>query len=232
MADDRARPSARYFQGDRRDLMSWLDGQWGRVLEIGCGEGGNALWLRAHGASRIVGIELDPASATRARDQFDEIVAEPVESGLGRLDEEFDLIICADVLEHLVDPWATVAALAQKAAPGATLVVSIPNIRFARTLWQIAFGEGFSYTTEGIFDRTHLRFFTRRNVAAMLRDGGWRPVRWGYSPSQRLARLRAGLWALTGGRSGEFLAYQWYVAATLAGIDRSQKRAPSVAQDG
>jgi 2-polyprenyl-3-methyl-5-hydroxy-6-metoxy-1,4-benzoquinol methylase len=200
----------------RQDLLSWLGGGYARVLEIGCGAGGNASWLRGHGATRIVGIELDPASARQAGKVFDHVLTEPVETGLAKLDEIFDLIICADVLEHLVDPWTTVRALADLAAPGGTLVASIPNIRYARSIWQIAIGAGFEYSTEGIFDRTHLRFFTRRNIEAMLVGGGWRPRRWGQSRSRRLARLRRVLWFLTAGRSGEFLAYQWYVSAQVA----------------
>ena len=198
-------------------ILKWIDGlalaQGARALEIGCGAGGNATWLRDHGATRIVGIEVDSASAQQAGEVFDLVLSEPVETGLAKLDEMFDLIICADVLEHLVDPWTTVRALAEVAAPGGTLVASIPNIRFARAIWQITLGGGFEYSTEGTFDRSHLRFFTRRNIETMLVGGGWSPRRWGYSKSRRLARLRSALWTLTSGRSGEFLAYQWYVSA-------------------
>jgi SAM-dependent methyltransferase len=222
------RPPERYFHGDRNDLLSWLGGRYARVLEIGCGAGGNASWLRDHGAIRIVGIESDPASSARADALFDLVLAEPVETGLAKLDEEFDLIICADVLEHLIDPWTMVRALADRAAPGATLLASIPNIRFARALWQIALGAGFQYATEGTFDRTHLRFFTRRNIDSMLVDGGWSPTRWGHSRSRRLARLRSALWIVTGGRSGEFLAYQWYVAASSRpGAERASPPSPA-----
>jgi 2-polyprenyl-3-methyl-5-hydroxy-6-metoxy-1,4-benzoquinol methylase len=211
---DKTTPTHRYFRGDRGDLLGWLDIGGRRVLEIGCGEGGNASWLREHGATRIVGIEPHPASAALAARVYDLVLTERVETGLGRLDETFDLIICADVLEHLIDPWAAVAELADKADPDATLLISIPNIRFVRAAWAIVFGAGFEYTAEGIFDRTHLRFFTRRNVGTMLRDGRWRPIRWGYGRSSRYRRLKDVLWRLTRGLSGEFLAYQWFVAAT------------------
>jgi 2-polyprenyl-3-methyl-5-hydroxy-6-metoxy-1,4-benzoquinol methylase len=147
---------------------------------------------------------------------FDLVLTEPVETGLTKLDEDFDLIICADVLEHLIDPWTAVRAMSHRAAPGGVLVASVPNIRFVRAIWQIVLGRGFDYTTEGTFDRTHLRFFTRRNIGGMLVAGGWRPERWGFSKSRRLSRLRDALWSLTSGRSGEFLAYQWYVSAQVS----------------
>lgn len=213
------RPPDRYFHGDREDLLSWLGGRHERVLEIGCGAGGNATWLREHGAARIVGVELDEASAVRAGEVFDRVLAESVETALAKLDETFDLIICADVLEHLVDPWAVVRDLARQATDDTTLLVSIPNVRYIRTLWDIALGSGFQYVSEGPFDRTHLRFFSRANVAGLLLQGGWRPRRWAPSPSRRLRFLRDLLWKVTGGRSGEFLAYQWYIAAKRASTE-------------
>jgi hypothetical protein len=93
--------------------------------------------------------------------------------------------------------------------------MSIPNIRFIRALWEIAVGRGFRYSDQGTFDRTHLRFFTRDGVDRLLRDGGWRPERWGYSKSPRATRIRDLLWRLTRTRSGEYLAYQWFVASEL-----------------
>jgi SAM-dependent methyltransferase len=217
------RPEDRYYDGERGDLLSWVGGWYRNVLEIGCGRGGNARWLRDHGAQHIVGIELDAASAAAASIVLDRVLAQPAEEALAVVEEQFDLIICADVLEHLLDPWTFVAALGRNAAPDATLVVSIPNIRFIRALWQIAAGDGFRYERSGIFDRTHLRFFTRGNVEDMLVAAGWIPDRWGHSTSLRQQRLREWLFRATRGRSGEYLAYQWFVAAHRRGAptDRS-----------
>lgn len=208
------RKEDRYYEGDRADLLNWLGGRYSRVLEVGCGSGGNAPWLRRHGATRIVGIETDPASAARARDVFDEVIVESVETALDDLDESFDLIICADVLEHLVDPWAVTSALAGKAAENGLLIVSAPNIRHYRALWRIAFGVGFRYEDEGTFDSTHLRFFDRAGLERMLNQAGWVPQRWGSSGGRRLKRL---LFAIRVARLYEYVAYQWHVVARLEG---------------
>lgn len=202
----------RYYEGDRADLLKWLGGRYDRVLEVGCGSGGNAAWLRRHGATRIVGIETDPASAARAREVFDEVIVESVETALGDLDESFDLIICADVLEHLIDPWAVAAALAGKAAENCQLIVSVPNVRHYRALWRIAFGVGFRYEEEGTFDSTHLRFFDRAGLERMLNQSGWVPQRWGSSGGRRLKRI---LLAMRLGRPWEYVVYQWHVVALL-----------------
>ena len=104
----------------------------GRVLDIGCGTGSNGYWYRQHGAREIVGVEIDPASADRASAVLDRVVCEPIETALGMLEGTFDLIVCADVLEHLVDPWSVVADLGKVATQNTVLAVSMPNIRFSR----------------------------------------------------------------------------------------------------
>ena len=204
------RPSDRYFAGDRHDLLDWLGGHHERVLEIGCGAGGNAGWLRAHGARQIVGIELDPASADVARRVFDDVLEGPVEEVLSAIRESFDLVICADVLEHLVNPGSVLVELAGHLDSYGTLVASIPNIRHYRALARIAFGRGFAGDPEGVFDRTHLRFFTRANIAETLAASGFEPVRWGASPSRHFRAVRR---AIASGFLGDYTAYQWYVAA-------------------
>jgi 2-polyprenyl-3-methyl-5-hydroxy-6-metoxy-1,4-benzoquinol methylase len=201
-----------YFQGDRRELLQWLGGRHARVLEVGCGRGGNAAWLRDHGTDLLVGIEINTAAADAARASFDRVLAEDVETALGKLDESFDLVVCADVLEHLVDPWGTLRRLRLVTNTDGTLIMSIPNIRFYRALWKIAFGAGFRYEPEGIFDATHLRFFTRSTIRAMVEDGGWTLDRMGTSPARR-GRLRRALSLATFGMSDEWLTYQWYVSA-------------------
>jgi 2-polyprenyl-3-methyl-5-hydroxy-6-metoxy-1,4-benzoquinol methylase len=207
------RKEDRYYEGDRSDLLDWLGGRHGRVLEVGCGSGGNAAWLRRHGATRIVGIETDPKSAARAREVFDKVIVESVETALADLDESFDLIICADVLEHLIDPWAVTSALAGKSAEDGLLLVSVPNIRHYRALWRIAFGAGFRYEEEGTFDSTHLRFFDRAGLERMLDQAGWMPQRWGGSGGRRIKLLMA---PIRRGRPLEFGVYQWHVVARLA----------------
>lgn len=204
-----AKPSE-YYVSDRSPFLEWLHVGARRVLDIGCGAGRSGQWLRARGASTIVGIEVDPKSAAVAAAVYDEVYAEPVESALDRIHGEFDLILCADVLEHLVDPWSVVQRLRERSTPTTRLAVSIPNIRYIGALWRIAFGSGFEYEREGTFDQTHLRFFTRSNVTAMLEGGGWEIERRGRSLRSLRARVAS---KLSGGRADEWLAYQWYALA-------------------
>jgi 2-polyprenyl-3-methyl-5-hydroxy-6-metoxy-1,4-benzoquinol methylase len=202
---------AGYYASDRSDFLDWVGGEFARVLDIGCGAGPNAPWYRRHGASMIVGVEVDPPSAAQAALVYDRVVCEGVETAVRALEGTFDLIVCADVLEHLVDPWSVVDDLRRVASDGTVLAISMPNIRFLPAILRIAFGRGFAYEDEGIFDSTHLRFFTRRDAELMLRRGGWLPERWGAAPFGRLGSVRRLAQRLTRGRSDEWLAGQLYV---------------------
>jgi 2-polyprenyl-6-hydroxyphenyl methylase/3-demethylubiquinone-9 3-methyltransferase len=105
----------------------------GRVLDIGCGTGFLLERLAERGFSGI-GIDLSPESvehATRrlaeigASDRLSAVVGSAYEPPAG----PFDLIALTDVLEHLEDPRACLAALRAQLAPGGLLVISTPNRR-------------------------------------------------------------------------------------------------------
>ena len=71
----------------------------------------------------------------------------------------FDLIMCLDVLEHLVDPWKTLSRLADHLKPGGTVIASIPNVRHARNLLSLLFMGKWEYKEQRLLDKTHLRVF-------------------------------------------------------------------------
>jgi 2-polyprenyl-3-methyl-5-hydroxy-6-metoxy-1,4-benzoquinol methylase len=202
-----------YYGLDRADVVEELPRPVGRALDVGCGEGGVGRSLRAAGASEVWGIEVHPAAAERARTVLDGVVAAPVEEALrgGRLPGRFDTICCYDVLEHLVDPAETLRSLLAVAAPGARLHVSIPNARHASLILDLAIRGTFGYTQFGHRDTTHLRWYTRRDLEALVAEAGWSVV-WTRAPVFRGRDRTAD--RLTGGRLREFIALQWHLLAT------------------
>ncbi len=85
----------------------------------------------------------------------------------------FDVVVCADVLEHLEDPAAVLARVRRWLSPGGVLFVSLPNVANVAVRFALLAGR-FEYAEAGILDRTHLRFFTRRSARRLVEGTGFR----------------------------------------------------------
>jgi 2-polyprenyl-3-methyl-5-hydroxy-6-metoxy-1,4-benzoquinol methylase len=200
-------PGAAYYASTRDDIVDSLPRPIGAVLDVGCGSGGVAAGLRRAGATRLTGIEVVPEQAELARERYDHVVAAPVEQALGQLDGPFETILCLDVLEHLVDPERVMRDLHKVAGPDARLQVSLPNARHVSLMKDLIFRGTFGYTEWGHRDKTHLRWFTRRDIVEAMERNGWAVRRVSHPELARSRRLDR----LTHGRSTEFLVAQWYV---------------------
>ncbi len=204
---------ASYYQLERADVVEELPRPIGKALDVGCGEGGVGRSLRAAGATEVHGVEILESAAERARESLDSVVASSVEDALasGVLPAPFDTICCYDVLEHLVDPHAVLVALRGLAAPDGRLHISIPNARHFSLLVDLVVRGTFGYREWGHRDSTHLRWYTRRDLVALVESAGWR-VAWARAPvfSGRYDRL---LDRATLGTTREFNSLQWHLLA-------------------
>ncbi|MCW2967671.1 MAG: class SAM-dependent methyltransferase [Solirubrobacteraceae bacterium] len=140
-----------------------------RVLDVGCAGGHLAAALTARGCT-VLGVELH-AAAARARGI--EVVEGSIDDASVReqLGDGFDAVLCADVLEHLPRPEATLAFLAGRLRPGGRAVVSLPNAGHW-TMRRALLRGRFPQEDFGLFDRTHLRWFTRAAARALVQGAG------------------------------------------------------------
>jgi methionine biosynthesis protein MetW len=205
----------RGYETTRPDVRALVPRSARRILDIGCASGALGAALKESQPAEVVGVELDDTYATDARARLDSVVCGDVDRVLAEADlGRFDCVVAADVLEHLVDPWGTLRAAAALLVPGGAAVVSLPNIRYWQALARIAFGRTWPREDAGIFDRTHLRWFTTADAHALLEQAGLRvdaasPQYWdrfGRSPTfrrimpRRLEPLLAGQYVLRGVR--------------------------------
>ncbi len=145
-----------------------------RVLELGCAEGAFAATVKERTGAELWGIEFNSQVAERARTVVDHVLIGDADERIAELpDSYFDVVICNDVLEHLVDPSRTLMHLRRKLRFEGVVVASIPNIRYAPALSKIVFRKDFPKDDEGIFDRTHLHFFTRRSIVRTFEEAGF-----------------------------------------------------------
>lgn len=174
LAADYAGKAGSYYVNSRPEMLAYVPANARRVLEVGCGSADFAALLKSRRSLHVTAIEAQPQAAEVARGRVDRLLAESIEQALETLrGERFDCIVANDVLEHLIDPWAVLRGLRALLAPGGAFVASIPNARYLpvfkayvlRGLWQ--------YADEGVLDRTHLRFFTRRSLDELFRATGW-----------------------------------------------------------
>jgi 2-polyprenyl-3-methyl-5-hydroxy-6-metoxy-1,4-benzoquinol methylase len=170
-----------YFSHVRMDVISLLPAApLQKVLEIGAGGGASLLYIRENNlAAEVMGVELMSIPGSYQQhpsiDKFQ--VADIEKQEIDAPEDYFDIIICADVLEHLADPWTCLSKITRHLKKGGRLIASVPNIREFKTLSKIIFGGDFRYDVRGgILDNTHLRFFCRKNILELMRSGSLSPI--------------------------------------------------------
>jgi 2-polyprenyl-3-methyl-5-hydroxy-6-metoxy-1,4-benzoquinol methylase len=163
-------------------MLRWLaDGRGRRLLDVGAADGLLARELTARGW-RVTAIEADPALAKAGAEACETMLVADLDDEIPALHGAFDAIVYGDVLEHLRDPARVLAALNRALAPGGQAVISVPNVAHLWVRLSLAAGR-FEYADRGILDRTHLRFFTRRSLVALLTGAGLRVERLTATPT-------------------------------------------------
>lgn len=144
-------------------------------LDVGCSTGNLGFALKTSKGCSVNGIESNPEAAAVARNRgYDQVFVLDLNNELTALpsnDQEYDVITCADVLEHLVTPEKVLGHLCRLLRPGGMVVTSLPNVAFALTRLHLLLGN-WEYQKYGILDRTHLRFYTIKSGRQMIASTG------------------------------------------------------------
>lgn len=164
-----------YYNHDRPEMLAYLPDGCKTLLDVGCGEGTFASYIKQKEDLDAWGIELMPEPGEQAKKILDKVFIGPCEDFLVELpDNYFDVIYCNDVLEHLVDPYTVLGTLRKKLSKNGVVISSIPNIRYHDAFKKIVLQKKFEYEGHGIFDKTHMRFFTKSSIANMYRAQGYK----------------------------------------------------------
>lgn len=209
-----AAKSASYFSKARADFVDRLPyDPSASILEIGCGTGATgALALSEGRCGRYTGIELFETAAEEAREVLSEVVTGNVEAMEFKwLPASFDALILSEVLEHLVEPRRVLKDLAPFVRPGGQVLASSPNISHWRVIRELLMGR-FEMADQGVFDRTHLRWFTPSTFASMFEEVGFRVDEIG--PVTAFSQRTELISRLTGGRFDHLFMTQIAVIAT------------------
>jgi len=206
-----------YFKNSRKVLLDLIPDKLknGNLLEIGAGAGNTLVYAKKHSyAASVYGIELCQVdNSFQNSNEIDNFIIGNIEEmDLPYEDSFFDVIICADVLEHLVNPYDIVKKMKRYLKDDGVFIASIPNIREISVMRDIFFKGNFKYADSGILDSTHLRFFCKKNMVNLFESNGYNidifsSVLFLYN-SKRKFLNQITLYAIE-----EFLSVQYYILA-------------------
>ena len=175
MQSDYLQKPPEYFSGARKSFVDKLpDNPEARLLEVGTGAGDTAAYARSERkCGWCCGIELCEDPAKEANKKLDRVIIGDVEKLVLDLEyESFDILLLSEVLEHLTNPWAVIKRLHQFMKPNAILLAGVPNVCHYSVVRAILRGQ-WLYESKGIFDATHLRWFSPNSFRCMFESCGW-----------------------------------------------------------
>jgi len=161
------------FEGSsHRILISLIrkSGAKGRLLDLGPANGELCAAVRDQ-FSRTTCVEVNEDCLAALRLQFDEVVIANLET-MPELPRGFDVVVMADVLEHLHDQRHVLDEVRRSMRPGGRLFISVPNIANLTIRLGLLFGF-FVYRERGILDETHVRFYTLSTIRAAIENAGF-----------------------------------------------------------
>jgi methionine biosynthesis protein MetW len=211
----KAQTYAAFGNGVIADRALALLPEGGAALDLGCASGGLLALLRPR-AGHLAGLELSPTAARAAAQIGDEVVQGALEDAdLPFRQGAYDLVVIADVLEHLADPAAALGRAAGWCRPGGAILVSVPNVAHWSARLALARGR-WPQEQSGTFDSSHLRWFTRASLGDLLRGAGLVDVQLdaivpalrNHVPLGRVARRAEPAWQALGRRAPGLLGYQ------------------------
>ena len=154
-------------------IVQWVkDGS--KVLEIGAGTGSMTIELKRNNNCHVTALDIDPQFVERLGticdaayqiDLNDNSWPEALE------DEKFDVVIAADILEHLWDPWHTLSQIRALIKEDGDIIISLPHVGHCVVSACLINGD-FDYQDGGLLDRTHIRFFGLKNIQSLINNAG------------------------------------------------------------
>ncbi len=147
------------------------------ILEIGCATGYMTRALVECSRCRVTGFEINPRVASAVQPYLQKLIIGDLEkpADVARIQEQFDVILIADVLEHVAWPEVPLRILRHHLAPSGRLILSLPNVAHWTVRQALLLGK-WDLTERGIMDRTHLRWYTRKTAQVLIESCGFRLI--------------------------------------------------------
>ena len=168
----------------RREILELIPTTATKVLDLGCGTGELGKAIKQRQKCFVSGVELNKEAYQIAQKNLDAVFCDNLNRfNPSFINTKFDCIVFADILEHLISPWAVLKKFASVLTDDGTVIASIPNIAHPWILSNLQKGL-FRYEPAGILDITHLRFFTKTSIFQLFYAAGLKIVSIKAHPSE------------------------------------------------
>jgi 2-polyprenyl-3-methyl-5-hydroxy-6-metoxy-1,4-benzoquinol methylase len=149
------------------------------ILDVGCGYGLLSKELKkTYPKLELYGIE-NAKEASQSSQKILKLLQCSIEDmGLIKSNlkkQKFDIIIFSDVLEHLYDPVGIIKSYQSLLKQDGTIIITVPNIANIFSRIALLFGY-FNYSETGVMDKTHIRFFNRKNLKYLAKESNLKIV--------------------------------------------------------
>lgn len=166
-----------------RKITAGHDASGLRILCLGCGAGYDVWYLCE--ANQVVGLDYANSGLEAARQHGIEVVSGDLNfsPSLPLPDDSFDIVVCKDILEHLLDPLSVLREVRRVLKSSGYCVISVPNHFYFPIRIKSLLGLGLMFDSAHAqenreWDYMHIRFFTFKGFKEFLREAGFAPARW------------------------------------------------------
>jgi 2-polyprenyl-3-methyl-5-hydroxy-6-metoxy-1,4-benzoquinol methylase len=180
----------KYIVKQRHDLLALLptNRTYNSIIEFGCADGTNLSFFSDElniPHDQIFGVDI--CSSIENSNKF-KFFHQSAEEFLAQDNNSYDLILLSDVLEHIYNPWKILTQIKSKLTTNGCILVSVPNLQNLNYLNAVNSGE-FNYTPNGLFDETHIRFFSIKTLTRYLHELGYKILNTSFRPDHSLAKI-------------------------------------------
>jgi len=163
-----------YYNNTRVEILQHLPKTINKHLDVGCAAGLFGKLVKEKYGCESWGIEYSPQAAELAKQNIDHAYSGDCKQIIPKLNERFDCVTLLDVFEHIAEGNNLLEMLRTVMSDNSTLIVSVPNILYARVAVDLFWHRDFEYRECGVLDDTHLRFFTKKSICKQLENAGYK----------------------------------------------------------
>jgi 2-polyprenyl-3-methyl-5-hydroxy-6-metoxy-1,4-benzoquinol methylase len=160
------------YASKREDILPYIPHGVKKVLDVGCARGLLGEIIKNERGCKVYGVEMSEDSVRIARTRLDDVFCVNIEEAPLPFKEDLDVIIFADILEHLIDPWRVLSRSRRWLKPGGIVFASIPNTAHYSIILDLLRGR-WDYLPYGLQSISHVRFFTKASIEQMFIKSGY-----------------------------------------------------------